>query len=61
VAEIKGSHKLGGLQGESPKVGCSKSRSCEIVRSKDNHWIQVTGGPLDQEPHYVSCIRGFEG
>jgi hypothetical protein len=40
--------ELGSLQGESPKVGCSKSRSCEITRSKDSHWIQVKGGPLDQ-------------
>jgi hypothetical protein len=26
VAEIKGSRELGGSQGESPKIGCSKSR-----------------------------------
>jgi hypothetical protein len=56
-----GSRELEGSQGESPRVGCSKSRSCEIARSKDNHWIQRTGGPLDQEPHRLSCIRRFEG
>ena len=26
MAEIQGSHELGGSQGKSPKVGCSKSR-----------------------------------
>jgi hypothetical protein len=45
-------------QGEGPRVGCSKSRSREIARSEDNRWIQVTGGPLDQEPHRLSRIRG---
>jgi hypothetical protein len=51
VAETGGrdrSRELGGSQGESPGVGCSKSRSGEIARSKDSHWIQVKGGPLDQ-------------
>jgi hypothetical protein len=61
VAEIKGSRELGSSQGESPRVGCSKSRSHKIARSEDNRWIQVTGGPLDQEPHCLSCIRGFRG
>jgi hypothetical protein len=56
-----GSCELGGSQGEDPRVGCSKSRSCEIARSGDSCWIQVTGGPLDQEPHHISCIRGFGG
>jgi hypothetical protein len=45
-------------QGESPRVGCSKSQSHEIMRSEDSHWIQVTGGPLDQEPHRLSHIQG---
>jgi hypothetical protein len=35
-------------------------RSHEITRSVDSRWIQVTGGPLDQEPHRLSCIWGFE-
>jgi hypothetical protein len=61
VAEIRGSHELGGSQGESPRVGCSESQSCEIMRNEDNRWIQKTGGPLDQEPHRISHIRGFEG
>jgi hypothetical protein len=48
VAEIKGSHELRGSQGKSARFGRSKLRSCEITRSKDSHWIQVKGGPLDQ-------------
>jgi hypothetical protein len=48
VAEIKGSRELGGSQGESPRVGCSKSRSCEIMRSEttigsrewEDRWIR---------------------
>jgi hypothetical protein len=37
--------------------------SREDVRSekKDSHWIWVVGGPLDREPHRLSCIRGFGG
>jgi len=72
VAEINGStdvpkklecrlHELRASQGESPRVGCSKSRSCEITRSKDGHWIERMGGPLDQEPHRLSRIRRFRG
>jgi hypothetical protein len=61
VAEIKGSRELRGSQGESLRVGCSKSRSHEIARSEDSHWIQVMGGVLDQEPHRISRIRGFGG
>jgi hypothetical protein len=56
-----GSRKLGSSQGEGPRVGCSKSRSREIARSEDNRWIHITGEPLDQEPHRLSCVRGFEG
>jgi hypothetical protein len=52
------SRELGGSQGESPKVGCSKSRSCEIARSEDSHWIQVKGGPLDQS---LIAYRAFGG
>jgi hypothetical protein len=33
--------------------------SGEITRSKDSHWIQVKGGPLDQELHCVH--RAFGG
>jgi hypothetical protein len=46
VVEIKGSRGLRGSQGESPKVGYSKSRSCEIARraigsrEQENHWIR---------------------
>jgi hypothetical protein len=36
-------------------------RSREIMRSVDSHRIQKTGGPLDQEPHCISCVRGFGG
>jgi hypothetical protein len=36
-------------------------RSHEITRSVDSHWIQVTGGLLDQEPHHLSSIHGFGG
>jgi hypothetical protein len=63
VAEIKGSRELGGSQGESPGVGRSKSRSREIVRSEENRWIQVTGGPLDQEPHLLlrSGVQRLKG
>jgi hypothetical protein len=60
VAEIKGSREIGGSQGESPKVGCSKSRSCEITRSKDSRWIQVKGGPLDQSLITHHAFRGSE-
>jgi hypothetical protein len=48
VAEIKGSRELGGSQGESPGVGCSKSRVAKSRGEKDSRWIQVKGGPLDQ-------------
>jgi hypothetical protein len=61
VEEIKGSHEIGGSQSESPKVGCSKSRSCKITRSDDSHWIQRMRGPLDQKPHHVSHLRRFRG
>jgi hypothetical protein len=61
VVEIKGSHELGGSPGESPKTWVLQVASGEIVRSEDSHWIQVTGGPLDQEPHRISRIRGFGG
>jgi hypothetical protein len=48
VAEIKESHELGGLQGKSPKVGCSKSRVAKsrgveiVIRSREweDHWIR---------------------
>jgi hypothetical protein len=56
-----GSRELRSSQGEGPRVGCSKSRSREIARSEDNRWIQITGGPLDQEPHRLSRVRGFGG
>jgi hypothetical protein len=36
VAEIKGSHELGGSQGESPKVGCSKSRVVKWREDRDH-------------------------
>jgi hypothetical protein len=35
VAEIKGSRELGGSQGESPKVGCSKSRVVKWREDQD--------------------------
>jgi hypothetical protein len=61
VAEIKGSRKLGGSQGESPKIGCSKSRVVKSrgartaigSRSSEDHWIRVS-------PR-LSRIRRFEG
>jgi hypothetical protein len=61
VVEIKGSHELGGSQGKGPRVGCSKSRSHEIARSKDSHWIQRMRGPSNQEPHRLSHVWGFGG
>jgi hypothetical protein len=36
VAEIKGSCELRGLQGESPKVGCSKSRVVKWREDQDH-------------------------
>jgi hypothetical protein len=48
VAEIKGSRELGGSQGESPKLGCSKSRVAKSrgariavgSRSREDRWIR---------------------
>ena len=48
MAEIKGSGELGGSQGKSPKVGCSKSRVAKSrgeektigSRERDDHWIR---------------------
>jgi hypothetical protein len=62
VAEIKGSRELGGSQGKSPRVGCSKSR--EVVksrgvkttvrsRSREDRWIRASS--------HVSRIRRFGG
>jgi hypothetical protein len=53
-----GPRELESLQGEGLRVGCSKLRSHEIARSEDNRWIQIMGGPLDQETHHLSGIRG---
>jgi hypothetical protein len=61
VAEIKGSRELGGSQGESPKIGCSKSRVAKsrgartVVgsRSSEDRWIRVS-------PR-LSRIHRFEG
>jgi hypothetical protein len=35
VAEIQGSRELGGSQGKSPKVGCSKSRVAKSREDQD--------------------------
>jgi hypothetical protein len=35
VAEIQGSRELGGSQGKSPKVGCSKSRVAKPQKDQD--------------------------
>jgi hypothetical protein len=60
VEEIKGSRELGGSQGESPKIGCSKSRVIKSrarttvgSRSREDHWIRVS-------PR-LSPIQRFEG
>jgi hypothetical protein len=36
VAEIQGSRELGGSQGKSPKVGCSKSRVAKPREDQDH-------------------------
>jgi hypothetical protein len=43
VADIQGSHELGGSQGKSPKVGCSNSgvakpREDQDRPSKEDRW-----------------------
>jgi hypothetical protein len=43
--------ELGGSQGESPKVGCSKSRSCEIARSEGQPLDPGQGRTVGSEPH----------
>jgi hypothetical protein len=58
VAEIKGSHELGGSQGESPNIGCSKSRVAKSrgaridIGSETNRGRWIT--------HIIS-VRGFVG
>jgi hypothetical protein len=50
VVEIKGSHELGGSEGESPKIGRSKSRVVKSrgagttvgFRSSEDCWIRVS-------------------
>jgi hypothetical protein len=63
VAEIKGSRELGGSQGKSPRVGCSKSRvaksrGAETVvgsREREDRWIRTPWR------YRISGVRGFEG
>jgi hypothetical protein len=50
-------HELGGSQGESPGVGCSKLQSCEIARIKENRWIQVAE---DRWIRVLSCLSHIQ-
>jgi hypothetical protein len=46
VAEIQESRELGGSQGKSPKVGCSKSRVAKCREpSRENMWQDHKVGP----------------
>jgi hypothetical protein len=43
VAEIKGSCELGGSQGESPKIGCSKSQVAKLRGARTSVGSEPTG------------------
>jgi hypothetical protein len=55
------SRELGSSQGESPRVGCSKSRVTKSrgariavgSRSREDHWIRTSS--------HMSCIQRFRG
>jgi hypothetical protein len=58
VAEIKESRELGGSQGKSPKVGCSKSR---VAKSRG---VETTIGSREWEDHWIRnpiAYRAFGG
>jgi hypothetical protein len=55
VAEIDRSHELGGSQGESPGVGCSKSR---VVKWRGE---RITVGSRSREDRWITREISFRG